>query len=211
MPDRVSQQARNVSWELNQLGVPARFLTHDHDLKYSVGADLVFESEGIRVIKTPIRAPNANSHMEHQIGSTRRVCLDWILILNRRHLERLLSEWLEHYNQARPHRGLDLATSIARSDPVLAAGPVVCRESLGGLLRVSARACAGRRVDRVWFLRLSCGARVPHGLPQQGIESGDFDGADEFVCPSAYGNRPGPRCDRTLSAQHRAPTVSKSR
>ena len=131
----VSQQARNVSWELNQLGVPVRFLIHDHDLKYGGGADLVFESEGIRVIKTPIRAPKANSRMERQIGSTRRECLDWVLILNRRHLERVLSEWLEHYNQARPHRGLDLATPIARSDPVLAAGPVICRERLGGLLR----------------------------------------------------------------------------
>ena len=53
----VSQKARNVSWEQNQLGVPVRFLIHDHDLKYGGGADLVFESEGIRVIKTPIRAP----------------------------------------------------------------------------------------------------------------------------------------------------------
>jgi putative transposase len=131
----VTQQARNVSWELSQLGVHARFLIHDHDAKYGGGSDLVFESDGVAVIRTPIAAPRANSHMERQIGSTRRECLDWLLILNRRHLERILTEWLEHYNKARPHRGLDLLTPIAGSDPVVASGPVRCDERLGGLLR----------------------------------------------------------------------------
>jgi hypothetical protein len=78
--------------------------------------------------------------MERQIGSTRRECLDWLLILNRRHLERILIEWLEHYNKARPHRGLDLRTPIARSDPVVTLGPVTCHERLGGLLREHSRA-----------------------------------------------------------------------
>src|SRR6266516_3834733 len=68
----VSQQARNVSWELNQLGVPARFLIHDHDHKYGGGSDRVFEADGVAAIRTPIAAPRANSHMERQIGSTRR-------------------------------------------------------------------------------------------------------------------------------------------
>ena len=131
----VTQQARNVSWELSQLGVRARFLIHDHDAKYGGGSDLAFESDGVAVIRTPIAAPRANSHIERQIGSTRRECLDWLLILNRRHLERILTEWLEHYNKARPHRGLDLQTPIARSDPVVASGPVRCDERLGGLLR----------------------------------------------------------------------------
>ncbi len=131
----VSQQARNVSWELNQLGVPARFLIHDHDDKYGGGSDRVFEADGMAVIKTPIAAPRANAHMERQIGSTRRECLDWLLILGRRHLERVMAEWIEHYNQARPHCGLALQTPIARSDPVARAGPVVCHQRLGGLLR----------------------------------------------------------------------------
>ena len=135
----VIQQARNVSWELNQLGVPARFLIHDHDSKYGGGSDRVFGGDGMAVITTPIAAPRANSHMERQIGSTRRECLDWLLILNRRHLERVLTEWIEHYNQARPHRGLDLRTPIARSDPVVSPGPVRCDERLGGLLREYSR------------------------------------------------------------------------
>jgi len=103
--DWVTQQARNVSWELKDLGVPARFLLHDHDAKYGGGSDPVFAGDGVSVIRTPIAAPRANSHMERQIGSTRRECLDWILILNRRHLERVLTEWIEQ----------SLATSRARS------------------------------------------------------------------------------------------------
>ena len=86
------------------------------------------------MIRTPIAAPKANAHIERQIGSTRRECLDWLLILNRHHLERVLAEWFAHYNGARPHRALGLRTPIARSDPVLTAGPVTYSERLGGLL-----------------------------------------------------------------------------
>jgi len=73
----VSQQARNVSWEVDELGGQARLLIHDHDHKYGGGSDRVFEAAGVAVIRTPIAAPRANSHMERQIGSTRRECLDW--------------------------------------------------------------------------------------------------------------------------------------
>ncbi len=135
----VGQQARNLCWELAELGVDARFLVHDHDAKYGGGSDRVFEAEGIEVIRTPIAAPKANANIERQIGTTRRECLDWILILNRRHLERVLDHWFEHYNSARPHRALGLRTPIARSDPVLTAGPLTCTERLGGLLREYAR------------------------------------------------------------------------
>jgi transposase InsO family protein len=135
----VGQQARNVCWELSEVGVDARFLVHDNDAKYGGGSDLVFRAEGIEVIRTPIAAPKANAHIERHIGSTRRECLDWILILNRRHLERVLDEWFEHYNSARPHRALGLRTPIARSDPVLTAGPLTCTERLGRLLREYAR------------------------------------------------------------------------
>ena len=136
----MSQQARNVCWELSEIGVEAKFLIHDHDRKYGGGSDLVFKAEGIDVISTPIAAPKASAHMERQIGSTRRECLDWILVLNQRHLECVLSAWLEHYNRARPHRALGFKTPITRSDPVWMSGPVTCHERLGGLLREYSRA-----------------------------------------------------------------------
>jgi len=75
------------------------------------------------------------SSAEALTWSSRRECLDWLLVVNRTHLERVLGEWVEHYNRARPHRGIGLRTPIARSDPVLGSGPVRCRSRLGGLLR----------------------------------------------------------------------------
>jgi hypothetical protein len=83
----------------------------------------------------PQGSRSANSHIERLIGSTRRECLDWILIINRCHFELVVAQWFEHYNRARPHRALGLWTPIARSDPVLTAGPLTCIERLGGLLR----------------------------------------------------------------------------
>src|SRR5713226_7414976 len=70
----VSQRARNVCWELSEIGVDARFLIYDHDAKYGRGSDLVFRAQGIEVIRTPIAAPKANAHIERQIGSPRREC-----------------------------------------------------------------------------------------------------------------------------------------
>jgi len=87
----VTQQSRNLAWELQ--GSPTGFVIHDHDAKFAGPADLVFRAEGLRVIKTPIAAPKANVYMERQIGSGRRECLDWMLILGRLHLERVMEEW----------------------------------------------------------------------------------------------------------------------
>jgi putative transposase len=129
----VTQQSRNLVWQLE--GSPVRFVIHDHDAKFAGPADAVFRAEGMRVIKTPIAAPKANTHMERQIGSGRRECLDWMLILGRRHLERVMQEWIEHYNEARPHRGLELRTPSARPDPVEPTTAVCCKARLGGLLR----------------------------------------------------------------------------
>jgi len=67
----VTQQARNVSWGLNQHGVQARFLIHDHGAKFGGSSDLVAPAEGMRVIKTPIAAVRHNAHVERQIGYTR--------------------------------------------------------------------------------------------------------------------------------------------
>ena len=85
-----------------------QFLLHDRDSKFSHAFDEVFRSEGIRIIRTPIRAPNANAYAERWVGTLRRECLDRILIINRRHLEHVLRLYTTHYNQHRPHRSLSL-------------------------------------------------------------------------------------------------------
>ncbi len=128
----VTQQSRNLVWRLE--GSPIRFLIHDHDAKFAGPSDAVLRAEGILVIKTPIAAPKAKClhGATDRFGSSRVPGLD---LDPRAHLERVMVEGIEHYNAARPHRGLDLRTPVARSDPLVAARAVRCRSRLGGLLR----------------------------------------------------------------------------
>jgi len=77
------------------------------------------------VIHTPIRAPQANAVAERFVGMVRRECLDWILIANRRHLQRVLREFVDHYNGHRPHRALGLAPPEPRQPPPTTASPSV--------------------------------------------------------------------------------------
>jgi putative transposase len=84
-----------------------RFLIRDRDSKYSRPFDEVFGSEGLRIVKTPVRAPKANAIAECFVRTVRTECLDWLLILNRRHLERVRI-YVDHDNARSPHRALKL-------------------------------------------------------------------------------------------------------
>jgi hypothetical protein len=143
----VSQQARNLSWDVVDEQVSFRFLIRDRDSKYVSSFDEVFRSDGTQVIRTPIRAPRANAFAERWVRTVRTECLDWMLILGRGHLdlERVLGVYVEHYNRERPHRGLALATpnglncqAASSSHP----GPVRRRDLLGGLIHEYSRAAA---------------------------------------------------------------------
>jgi len=91
------QQARNLLMDLDDRGRRPRFLIHDRDSKFRRPFDAVFHSEGVRVIRTPLQAPNANAHVERWVGSVRRECLDRLLIFSRRQLERVLRVYVRHY------------------------------------------------------------------------------------------------------------------
>lgn len=111
-----------------------RLLIRDRDSKYSSPFDEVFRTEGVRIVKTPIRAPRANAYAERWVRTARRECLDHILILDRRHLERVLREFETHYNANRPHRGLELAVPEPLTTEVSSDGTVGRRDRLGGLI-----------------------------------------------------------------------------
>src|SRR5438034_7793936 len=111
----VTQPARNLGLDFSQQGV--RFLIRDRDSKYSGPFDEVFRSEGIRIVKTPVRAPKANAIAERFVRTVRAEGVAWLLILNRRHLERVLRIYFDHYNRERPHRGLELRPPKPRSHP----------------------------------------------------------------------------------------------
>jgi putative transposase len=93
----VTPQARNLLMHLDDVGVEARLVVRDRDGKFTRDFDEVFRSEGIRVIKAPVRAPRARAHAERWVGSLRRECLDRLLILGRRHLEHVLATYVAHY------------------------------------------------------------------------------------------------------------------
>ena len=82
---------------------PHRFVLHDHDSIYSEGVDRTLAAMGLTVLKTPVRAPQANAFCERLIGTIRRECLDFLIPLNERHV---LAEWVSHYNRGRPHASL---------------------------------------------------------------------------------------------------------
>jgi len=94
----VTQQARQVAWTLAKHEKPVRFLIRDRDWKFTPSFDAVFRAEGIRVIRTPFRAPQANGVAERFVRTVRSECLDRLLILSHQHLERVLHVFVDHYN-----------------------------------------------------------------------------------------------------------------
>jgi putative transposase len=132
----VSQQARNLCFELDQRETPVRFLIRDRDSKFSGAFDEVLRTEGIRTIRTPIRSPKANALAERCVKTLRHEVLDWTLILGRRHLDRVLASYACHYNAQRPHRGIKLRvpSSPSHIDPVAIVPEIRRRDLLGGLI-----------------------------------------------------------------------------
>jgi len=132
----VTQQARNLAMELDDRSTAIRFLIRDRDTKFTRAFDEVVGSAGARVIRTPIQAPNANAYAERVIETIRAECLDWSLILGRRHLDRTLRTYAEHYNRERPHRALALAPPVAEAADPAPVSPrdVRRRDLLGGLI-----------------------------------------------------------------------------
>ena len=94
------------------------------------------------MIRTPVETPQANAYAERFVCTVRNECLDWLLIIGRRHLERVLRIYIQHYNRERPHRGL----ALQPPDPVQVKQPpdrdVVRRDRLGGVVHEYYRAAA---------------------------------------------------------------------
>jgi transposase InsO family protein len=108
----VTQQARNLLMDLDGHIERIKFLIRDRDTKFVAAFDTVFQSVGMRIIKSPVRAPRANAIMERWVGSVRREILDRTLIWNQSHLRLVLAEYEDHYNRYRPHRTLQQASPL---------------------------------------------------------------------------------------------------
>jgi putative transposase len=132
----VTQEARNLAWNMQDLRdqeLPVHFLIHDRDAKFSTSFNTVFASEGIEAVLTPYPSPKANAYAERWVRTVREECLDRLLILGETHLARVLREYVDYYNQARPHQGIQQRCPIpiehSRKE-----GPVKYRDVLGGII-----------------------------------------------------------------------------
>jgi putative transposase len=93
-----------------------RFLVRDRDGKFTASFDAVFAGAAVKVVKIPPWSPRANACAERWVRTVRAECLDWVLVRNHRHLRRVLTAYLAHYNTARPHRGLGLDVPVPVPD-----------------------------------------------------------------------------------------------
>jgi len=134
----VTQQVRQFAWTLQEEPARFRFLIRDRDSKFTRDFDAVFASVDIEIVKTPVRAPKANAIAERLVRTVRAECLDWLLIVNRRHLERVLRVFADHYNTHRPHRSLHLTPPAPHVSKLRIIRPpsagVERRDRLGGLI-----------------------------------------------------------------------------
>jgi hypothetical protein len=110
----VTQQARDVTGDLEDEGIEVKFLIRDRDTKYVSNFDTVFTGAGAQVLRTPFRTLNANAHAERFVRTVRAECLDHLLIVNACHLERILRSYVGHYNAHRPHQGISQEIPGAR-------------------------------------------------------------------------------------------------
>jgi transposase InsO family protein len=132
----VTLQARNLLMNLGDHADGFKFLVRDRDTKFTAAFDAVLTAAGMRIIKTPVRAPRANAIAERWIASARHECLDRVLITSERHLRLVLGEYADHYNCHRPHRALQQGPPAGRPHPpALSANVrVLRRDRLGGLI-----------------------------------------------------------------------------
>ncbi len=164
----VTQVARNFASDLEDAGRHFRFLVRDRDTKFTAGFDAVFASIGIETIRTPVASPEANAFAERFVRTVRQDCLDHLLVVSQRHLEALLAEYIRHYNEARPHRSLDLDQPLPR--------PLTSTTVRQG----HPSRCPRRHRPRV---RARCLRAPPIGVPDDGTSTY----GRPFPHPSAWG------------------------
>ena len=118
-----------------------RVVICDRDPKWSRAVVGFLEREGIRIVRTPVCAPNCNAYAERFVRSIKAECLNRVLLLGERHLRRTMSEIVAHYHAERNHQGIGnkLIQPLKRAD---GQGMVRRRQRMGGMLNFYYRAAA---------------------------------------------------------------------
>jgi putative transposase len=130
-----AQQARNLLMDLGERAARFKFLIRDRDSKFTTVFDNVFAGAGVRIIKTPARSPRVNTFAERYVGTLRRECLDHLLIHGERHLRRVLTEYVRHYNEHRPHQSREQRPPLHKpGQPVDVTTRIKHRQVIHGLI-----------------------------------------------------------------------------
>jgi putative transposase len=122
--------------EATASGEGPKYLIRDNDGKFGVNFARVAQTSHIEILKTPSHVPQANAICERLLGSVRRECLDHLLILHEKQLQRVLAAYVHYFNRARPHQGIrqQIPEQKAGSAPAHhAGGKVLAFPILGGL------------------------------------------------------------------------------
>lgn len=143
-PDRtwIQQQGRNMLMWLEEAGLEATHLLHDRDTKFTGSFDGLMNAAKIKIVKSPVMAPNANAFAESWIATLKRECLSYFACFSLRHADHIVQSFVVFYNEHRPHQGLNNRVidsadkpSLSLAQPTSPVGAIGCRSDLGGLLK----------------------------------------------------------------------------
>jgi len=137
------QVARNVTMEEWGFLAPGQYLIHDRDGKYCPAFQHIIDVAGVKRVPLPPRSPNLNAYAERWVRSIKEECLSRLILFGEASLRHALTQYMAHFHHERNHQGKDNVLLLPTvSQDVERAGPVQCRERLGGLLKYYVREAA---------------------------------------------------------------------
>ena len=148
---------------LEEQGLEPTHLIHDRDAKFAAAFDQLLRAADVRVVKSPVMAPNANAFAESRIATVKRECLDYFACFSFGHVDHLVQTFADYYNRERPHQGMDNrvlsrleeTTNLKLAQAPAPAGSIGCRSELGGLLKSYYRGAARSAVPSVIHFYIS--------------------------------------------------------
>jgi len=129
------QMARNLTDAQDGFLCGKRVLIHDRDSLFTEKFQRTLGAAGVHCLKMPKQSPNLNAYAESFVRTIKRECLNKMILFGERHVRHVIGEYIDHYNNDRPHQGIGNRRINEPAEPLPRDGPVLCRERLGGLLR----------------------------------------------------------------------------